>query len=228
MAAVVFGVVAGLRGSGRQEQTDELRRARAQALEKGGLSEAAKVSGSYRMTMSPHGGRDAETLPFLVKNSEMIVIGRIRNNRGWLNDRGDTITTDYEVSVERTLKGAVKPADLLTVSVLGGRVGFSGGAWAQIDTPGMVPPFNNQTFIFFLERSDFHPSAEERAAAHGEVYMPAFMSRGLYLIDGGIVQPRTFSQHPLAKAYRGKSETVLENDVLDIVENRSHDGRGPR
>jgi hypothetical protein len=93
---------------------------------------------------------------------------------------------------------------------------------------GMVLPFDHQTYIFFLERSDFQPGASERAAAHGELYMPAFMSRGLYLIDGGVVQPRTFPGHPLAKAYAGKSETVLENDILDIVENRAHDGREPR
>jgi hypothetical protein len=221
---VLCGVVAGLRGSSRQDQADELRRTRAHALEKGGLSEAAKVSGSYRMSLSPHGGRDAGTLQFLVSNSELIVVGQVRSNRTWLNGSGDTITTDYEIRVERPLKGPVKAGDLLTVSVLGGRVSFPGGSWAQIDTPGMVPPLNNQTFVFFLERSDFRPSADERAAAHGGIYMPAFMSRGLYLIDGGIVQPRTFSRHPLAKAYAGKAETALENDVLDLVENRTHGG----
>jgi len=170
------------------------------------------------MVMSPHGERNADSLEFLVENSRLIVVGQIRKNRGWLNKPGDLITTDYEVAIERTLKGSVKPGDRITMSVLGGRVGFPGGSWAQVDTPGMTPPFNNQNFVLFLEPSHFDPSPEERAASHGPIYMPAFMSLGMYLIDGGVVNPKARPSHPLAKAYGGKSETVLENDVLDIVE----------
>jgi hypothetical protein len=45
----------------------------------------------------------------------------------------------------------------------------------------------------------------------------------MYLLDGGIINPKTYPSHPLAKAYAGKAESVLVNDVLDIVEDP--DGR---
>lgn len=216
------------RAARRQQDSQAVRNAKGKAFEVGGLRAAARVTGTYRQTMSPHGGRDAPTLEFLTDNSRVIVIGQIRNGRGWLNETGDTISTDYDLAVERVLKGEVKPGDHVTVSVLGGRVGFPEGTWAQIDTPGMVPPLVGQTFLMFLEISDRHPSGEERAAAHGLVYSPAFMSRGMYLIDGGIVNPRVYPQHPLAVAYRGKAEAVIVNAILDIVDKSpgASDGRG--
>jgi hypothetical protein len=215
--AAVFAIPR-LMGAAHQDQDEELRRLKGNAFAKGGLRAAAQVSGSYRQTMSPHGERDASTLEFLVKNSELIVIGQIRRNRAWLNNAGDTITTDYRVAVERALKGHAKPGEQMTMSVLGGRVAFPGGSWAQIDTPGMVPPLDNQSFILFLEPSDFGPSGEERAAAQGTIYMPAFASIGMYRIDGGVINPKTRPDHPLAKAYRGQAESALVNDVLDIIE----------
>jgi hypothetical protein len=211
-------VVPSLRGAEGQDQDEALRLARGKAFEEGGLRAAAGISGSVRQTMNPHGERDAPSLEFLVKNSRLIVIGQTRHNRGWLNKAGTTITTDYEIAVERTLKGNVMPGDLITMSVLGGRVRFPEGTWAQIDTPGMVPLFNNQAFILFLEDSDFGPSAEEKAAAHGKIYMPAFGSRGMFLIDGGVINPKVYNSHPFARKYGGKAETVLINDVLDILD----------
>jgi len=145
---------------------------------------------------------------------------QVRSSRTWLNRRGDTITTDCAVAIERSLKGTVKTGDRLTVSILGGRVDFPEGTWAEIETPEMAKPADQQVFILFLEPSHFGPSEEERAAAGGTVYMPAFESLGVYLIDGGTIVPRSYATHQLARKYAGQTENVLVNDVLDIVEQR--------
>lgn len=225
MASAMVCAVVGLTGmaafssSARQEQEPrDVADLKGKAFERGGLRAAAQVTGNVRHGMNPHGGRDASTLKFLTDNSRLIVIGEIRGGRGWLSEPGDTITTDYDVAVERVLKGPAKAGDHVTVSVLGGRVAFEGGSWAQIDTPGMMPPLKGQTFVLFLELSDRHPGPAQRAAARGPIYSPAFMSRGIYLIDHGIVNPRVYLSHPLAVAYRGKSESTLVNDILDIVD----------
>jgi hypothetical protein len=84
--AAVFAIPR-LMGAAHQDQDEELRRLKGNAFAKGGLRAAAQVSGSYRQTMSPHGERDASTLEFLVKNSELIVIGQIRRNRAWVEQR---------------------------------------------------------------------------------------------------------------------------------------------
>ena len=43
--------------------------------------------------------------------------------------------TDYDVAIERTLKGNVKPGERPTVSVLGGRVRFPDGSWRRLTPP---------------------------------------------------------------------------------------------
>lgn len=204
-------------GAAAQDKDDVLGRLKGDAFVAGGLRAAARISGSYRQRMSPH-GRNATTLRFLVDNSQLIVIGEIRGSRTWLNQRGDTITTDCSLAIERTLKGTVRSGDRLTVSILGGRVDFPEGTWAEIETPGMPRPSDHQVFILFLESSHFGPSDEEQSAAGGPIYTLAFESLGLYFIDGGTIVPGTYPHHPFAKKYAGQNEHLLVNDILDIVD----------
>jgi hypothetical protein len=163
----------------REPQTEKQH----QAWEKGGLPAAAAVTGSYSLTVDPHHGVNANSLDFLVKHSRTIIVGQIVSNRCWLTAKQDRITTDYEVVVEQSLKGQFRPADRLTMSVLGGKVRFKDGSTAEVDPVGMLLPFNGERYVLFLEPSRLGPTAAQKTAAKGSIYAPSFQSLSLFLIS---------------------------------------------
>ena len=61
------------------------------------------------------------TLPELATEADRIVLGTIGNVRTFWNNEHDTIYTEYDITVERMIKGT--PATVLTVRLMGGRVG---------------------------------------------------------------------------------------------------------
>ena len=203
----------------RQIPDPETRRKRDNAYSAGGLRAAAAVTGSYREVISGHHGNNANTLDFLVQYSPVVVVGQILKNRTWLNATGRAITTDYEVFVDQSLKGDIRPGETLTVSILGGKVGFPDGSWAEVEIFDMLLPLNGERYVFFLRPTTHEPGPAQRKAAAGELYTTSFQSRSLYRIsDRGVITPKTYSQHPLFKAYAGKPERALIDDVIATIQ----------
>ena len=62
---------------------------------------------------------------------------------------GRSIVTLHTVQVTEVIKGVSAPRDFVTLVVLGGRVFFSDGTFAQIDTPDFWPIRSDVSLILF-------------------------------------------------------------------------------
>ena len=74
------------------------------------------------------------TIPALAREADRIVLGTIGNARTFWNSDHDTIYTEYDITVERMIKGAA--TKVLTVRLMGGRIGdvklsIDGNAWLE-------------------------------------------------------------------------------------------------
>lgn len=189
---------------------------RDRAWEIGGFRAAAAVTGSYRVTRSAN-DLNADSVAFLVQHSPLIIVGRVLSNRTWLNARGDLITTDYQVLVDRALKGPSQ-AGTITMSVAGGKIVFEDGSWAEVHIRDMLLPVNGEQYILFLRPTQYEPGPEQRRAAAGPIYMPSFEALSLYRInERGLITPKTFSGHRLFRKYAGKPEGGLIDDIAAAV-----------
>ena len=188
----------------------------------GGLKEAAAVTGHYRGTEAPYFEGDAKSLEELTEQALLVIVGAIQSNRSWLEASGKRIVTDYQVVVERGLKGHAKEGDVVTVSFPAGRVSFSDGSIAEMTMTGVPPPANGQRFVFFLQRSHYAATPEQRAAARGPLYTPALKSLGMFLLspERGVVPRTPDHRHPIKTAYANVSEATF----VDAIANASNQG----
>lgn len=120
------------RGASKEQRLEE-----AEAIRRGGILEAAAVSGHYIGMVSAEPENNVTSLAQLVAWHGLIVIGRIQSSRAWLTADGGTVVTDYLIAVERVLKGDAAPH--ITVSIPGGRVTFEDGTTATLTSTMRAP-----------------------------------------------------------------------------------------
>jgi hypothetical protein len=120
------------------------------------LQDAAHAyGGAYRDVIRTTNCFAASDLPRIVHSSDLIVLGRIKSAHSNLTPDGFGITTSYQLTVERVLKGT-SPAQV-NVVVPGGAVKFKDSSTAEIATPEFQALESNTTWIVFLRRSpDFY------------------------------------------------------------------------
>jgi hypothetical protein len=129
-----------------------------EALKRGGLRAAAKLKGHYVAEYNPHwewGKFDVETL---TKNSAAVVVGRVTKKGDGRLLEGQVIFTDYEVAVEEVVKGDIKQAAPIILTVPGGRIDFEDGTSAEQTTPSFEHPRIGHTYTFFLMEEPAVPS----------------------------------------------------------------------
>jgi len=120
------------------------------ALRDGGLRAAAAASGGeYVGSVEWFYEEFENTLESLARRSHVVLIGELGENRAHLSASGEYITTDYRMTVERSLKGGVSPQSSVVFRVMGGRVVFEDGSSASIETKGLVRPNNGARVVIF-------------------------------------------------------------------------------
>lgn len=142
----------------RQNQTNNDKIALRDALRREGLRGAARLKGNYIEEVDPHWHSGQFTLEALTKNSAAVIVGRFTKR---LNPRlieGKAIYTDYEVAVDEVVKGNLKPAHPIVVSLAGGRVHFEDGTSAEQTTPTVEPIRMEHSYALFLREQDALPS----------------------------------------------------------------------
>ena len=128
------------------------------AYRRGGLREVAKLKGHYVAEYNPHW----DLLPFsvetLTKNSAAVIVGRFTKKLdARLPDRR-VIFTDYEVAVEELVKGDIKQAQTIVVTLPGGRIVFEDGTSAEQTTPTFKHPLIGRAYALFLMEEATVPS----------------------------------------------------------------------
>jgi hypothetical protein len=154
---VAVGLVSALWGpdaSGQNSDASDHSKVR-DALRRGGLREAARIKGRYVASTDVHwdfGQFDVETL---TKNSTAVIVGVPRRTLGGrLSADGQTILTDYEVSVSERIKGAMPQGSTITVSLPGGLVKFEDGTSAELKTPEFDHFKTGATYTLFLSETE--------------------------------------------------------------------------
>ena len=185
-----------------QKPSDDDALAVKKALKRGGLREAAKVKGFYVAEYNPHW----DLLPFsvetLTKNSAAVIVGRFTRKLDARLLDGKVIFTDYEVAVEELVKGDIKQAETIVVSLPGGRIYFEDGTSAEQTTPTFEHPLIGRAYTLFLMQEPAVPS----------VFFLSGGPQGMFDIeDSAGVKSRGRPDDPKAVEIKGNRESFMKN-----------------
>lgn len=211
-AVVLVNVIVAGAVSPISAQMSQRAKAVVEALRTGGIEAAAALEGHYEGRVSADPENNADSIEQLVDWHDLVVVGRIQANRGWMTGDGESVVTDYVVRVEQVLKGRATAE--ITVSVVGGRVSFSNGTTATL-TSSMIPPTPGERYLFFLVPSTYPVSARQLAAARGQLWELQHMSLSIFFLhpEKGVV-PRAHVGHPLRQTYEG----MVETDFIRLIQ----------
>jgi len=191
--------------SSQQPISDDVRALR-EAYERGGLREVAKLKGVYVAESNPHwewGKFDVETL---TKDSAAVIVGRFTKKLDARLIDGKVIFTDYEVAVEDLVKGDLKHAKTIVVTVPGGRVVFEDGTSAEQITPTFEHPHIGRAYALFLSEEAAVPS----------VFFLSAGPQGLFDIeDSAGVKSHGRPEDPGAIEAKGKSREAFMKNVRE-------------
>jgi hypothetical protein len=202
------------RAPSQAERQASVAERRAEALRTGGLKEAARVTGEFvREIPGPDWGGPA-TIPELVQESTLIVLGRTALNRSRLDPDGNGIRTAYQFNVESVLKGD-RPGPSVTVVLIGGRVVFEDGSIAELRVANSERPVQGERYLLFLHAPKASPASVSDLYAPGE-FIPVWDVQGLFRLPGGGggVVPADRRGRDLAKAIR----TMSPGEFLTAVQ----------
>lgn len=212
---------AALRRAPTLQDQQELRRQQIEEFRRNGLHAAARITGSFRHTISYPSEGGPVSLAELVQASDGIAVGATNANVCRPTRDGRSIITIYEVKIEFALKGSFAPGSSISLIVLGGQVGFPDGTTARLDTPGFSRPTAPLRRIFF-----FHAGPEgvtegnETYLVKGQGFVPTSGPLGIYDLSGShgmFVNPSGNFRNPMATAI-GKAK-LTPPEFLDEVRN---------
>ncbi len=208
LLASVFGII-GARNqySSAQNKDRDDAIALRDALRRGGLREAAKLKGHYVQEFRGHWGPIG--IESLTKNSTAVIVGRVTRQLGTrLVDDGQSIVTDYDVTIEDALKGAVSSGNTIRISLPGGQVQFEDGTSAEVQTPTFEHVQKDGVYALFLSQSDGAPDS------YGLIGGP----QGVVEFDSkSQVQSRAQSTDPVANETKGQSTESFLKQVREYV-----------
>ena len=161
-AICLVTVVWFLATSGRASQESQDQRTKDEmalraALNRGGLREAAKLKGHYVAEHDPHWDL-APLMEDLTKNSVAVIVGRFTKKLEARLLEGRSIFTDFEVTIDELVKGDLKQAKTIVITLPGGRVDFEDGTSAELTTPTFEQPRIGRTYTLFLMEEKAVPS----------------------------------------------------------------------
>lgn len=173
------------------------------ALRRGGYRELAKIKGHYVGNIDPYWDWSLFNLEALTKNSVAVVVGTPLRSKSQLSPSGQSVITEYEVTVQEVIKGKINQGDIIKVSLLGGKVEFEDGTSVELNTLGFERMKNYSSYALFLY------------AKHdgGDAYLLTGGPQGLFELpsDGTSVKPHGRPTDPAVKEAKDKSvQSFLE------------------
>ena len=147
-----------LQNPSSQQPISDDQRALREAYKRGGLREVAKLKGVYVVERDPHWAYGKFDIESLTKNSVAVIVGRFTKKLDARLIDGRAIFTDYEVVVEELVKGDLKQAKTILVTVPGGRVFFEDGTSVEIVMRNFEQPHIGGAYALFLYEEAAVPS----------------------------------------------------------------------
>jgi hypothetical protein len=187
-----------------QKQADDEALKVRQALDRGGLREAAKLKGNYIADYNPHWDWGLFSVEDLTKNSAAVIVGRFTKKLDARLPDSKLIFTDYEVAVEELIKGNLNRTKTIVVTIPGGRFYFEDGTSAEQLTPTFEQPRIGSAYTLFLTKEAAVPS----------VFFLSGGPQGLFDIeDATRVRSHGRLEDPGAVETKGKSKEAFLGDV---------------
>jgi hypothetical protein len=144
--------------SGQKQPIDD-QGAIKEAFARGGLREVARLKGGvYVFDRDPYWKYGKFDIESMTKNSAAVIVGRFTKQLDGRLIDGRVINTDYEVAVEELVKGDLKQAKTIVVTVPGGRFFFDDGTSVEERTPKFEQPHIGRAYTLFLMEETAFPS----------------------------------------------------------------------
>lgn len=121
------------------------------------LRSMAEKSGSATGTARPTNLRRYDTVDALARESNAILIGMVDSKTSQLLPPAEKlVVTDFQITVQDSMKGGLTPGQTIKLRTPGGRVDLSDGKYAEVTMPPFwKSPEVGKLYVFFLEpRSD--------------------------------------------------------------------------
>ena len=179
------------------------------ALRRGGLHEAARVSGGFFKTWgNAMPDLYISDLAQVVGRSDAVVVGVPTSSKSHLSKDGSYITTDFRVVAEQVLMGDIPSGREIVVSVQGGRLQFADGLAAEIEMLDMAPPEHGGRVVMMLWKNTWASDELVSWTNGAPLYSPALGPLGMYTMgstDSSKIQLHSDATQPVLTAHRGDS-----------------------
>lgn len=187
------------------------------ALRRGGLHEAARVSGGFFKTWdNAMPDLYISDLVQVVGWSDAVVVGEPTSSTSHISKDGSYITTDFRVVAKQVLMGDIPSGREIVVSVQGGRFQFADGLAAEIEMLDMVPPERGGRVVMMLRKNTW-ASDELVAWTNGApLYSPALGPLGMYTVgatQSSRIQLHSDATQPVLMAHRFDSTATFLRSV---------------
>ena len=150
-----------------------------EVIRRGGLREAARLKKHYVSSERTTGWAKYD-LEALTQTSSQIIVGTPRFSSSTLTTSGESIVSEYEVTIQRTLKGNFQETQLVRIEVPGGKVVFDDGTSAEIKTPDLGPIKEHHSYVWFLTPKD----------SSSQLFQLTGGGQGLFELSESRVRPR--------------------------------------
>lgn len=191
------------------EAKDRERQSVIEAMRRGGLREAARIKGRHVVSDRVRGEAIYADLEALASHSDVVVVGTAVQNVCQLTPEGDNITTNYEVRVDQTFKGAVKRGGAVRVGLPGGMVQFEDGTSAEVRVPGFRKMEDGKTYVLFLSEQKNRPGFFEVVGG----------PQGLFELSADSVTVKSHGRpiDVVASKYKDKDQRAFLKEVRDAA-----------
>jgi len=162
----------------------------------------------------------APNLRQLSRHSTDIIVGRVLENRSYLNDKGDEIHKFLTVLVQQVFKGTIVNAGRVTIRQLGGTWLYNDGFAVTWMPVGESIPTDGKSFVFFLHKGE---DSEDETAGY---YIPTWGAQGVFELDFelDVISPTDLNKRdPVVIKYMNIPMTDFF-DEIDFVVNEEVSG----
>jgi len=179
----------------------------AHALQSGGLRAAARVAGHYETYHTTQSEALADDLTELQSISDSIVVARVKGRlSSALSPSGDSISTDYGLEVDESIRGRLHASAVFRLRLPGGAVVFEDGTTATVRTDDLERIVPGRRYVLFLKDLSDH-----------ELLSLGLQSAFGFKADEATIDPLAATDTPIVIRYRGSLSGMFLQSVRFIA-----------
>jgi hypothetical protein len=155
--------------------------------------QAKKAGGKFVLRYLPDRSVIYPNVEELANRSDLIVVGRTLGNRARLRADGKFITKDFWVKLQEVIKGDLRNASTILVSLPGGSYMFEDKTYVLVSPRKYKTAEDNKTYVFFLKKKGTNYKGHELSGG----------IQGQFEITSGKVEPADLLDDPVVVKYKG-------------------------